>query len=192
MEAIISGDEDIEGGWEVTHTPAPTNATTVPDRLNTLVWVLGQMDTQDNAPRISWFDAEDLQMQQLKGQHQAYGLHTRNIASLRRFLLQVSQQSDTIPITQPSRIAINAAIEANDDLTQALANVYNPPPPVDGLPHPPIVDPYDHFIRWVDDIALRVLQFVHEKCNAALALIRDFRELQAQIMELTPKLTRMR
>ena len=69
MEAIISGDEDIEGGWEVTHTPAPTNATTVPDRLNTLVWVLGQMDTQDNAPRISWFDAEDLQMQQLKGQH---------------------------------------------------------------------------------------------------------------------------
>ena len=47
MEAIISGDEDIEGGWEVTHTPAPTNATTVPDRLNTLVWVLGQMDTQD-------------------------------------------------------------------------------------------------------------------------------------------------
>ena len=69
MEAIISGDEDIEGGWEVTHTPAPTNAATVPDRLNTLVWVLGQMDTQDNATRISWFDAVDLQMQQLKGQH---------------------------------------------------------------------------------------------------------------------------
>ena len=192
MEAIVNGDENIEGGWEETHTQSPTNATTAPDRLNTIQWVLGQMSTQDNAPRISWFDAEDLQIQQLKGMHPAYGLHTRNIASLRRFLHQVSQQRDTIPITQPSRTAINAVIEANDDLTQALANVYNPPPPVDGLPHPPIVDPYDHFIRWIDDIGLRVLKFVHEKCNTALALIKDFRELQAQIMELTPKLTRMR
>ena len=95
MEAIVNGDEDIEGGWEVTHTQSPTNATTAPDRLNTMQWVLGQMSTQDNAPRISWFDAEDLQIQQLKGMHPAYGLHTRNIASLRRFLHQVSQQRDT-------------------------------------------------------------------------------------------------
>ena len=86
MEAIVNGDEDIEGGWEVTHTHSPTNATTAPDRLNTMQWVLGQMSTQDNAPTISWFDAEDLQIQQLKGMHPAYGLHQRNIASLRRFL----------------------------------------------------------------------------------------------------------
>ena len=189
--AVNTGDERL-GQWDSERTVSvPTNVGSIPDRLATIIWLVSQCQVLEGAPALRWFEANEEEFTRLREIHASYATHARSIKCLTQFLTQVIMQRDNIPITNDSRNALNVAILANNPLATALENIHNPPPTVDGLPPPP-ADAYDHLMRWVQDIALKVLDFIHQKCSAALVLIADFNDLKANILTLQPRLTEMR